>query len=307
MSTKIHPGDEIHIKGFIMNKLYIGGYIGKLGKKHHGKHTSVDNLPKGYPPEHRGKFSKLIRQLRKAGLIVTFPSNGETHVFAIHDVDLIETGVGLANEYLRSVGLPLLPEKLGLRFKKKKWFLIYPKEEKRDWIKIIAFLFSVVGLLLHVWNFYNVWYVPPRAELSILSSNFWYNLEDSNGDFVAHIEGIITNEGKRTTRLVEKEYHVIVDKDGINFDLQNVRPIFLSIDVDENILDPRGSTAFNLIFTIPGFNFVEHNVDQNNFEAFIFQINHDDGIGKLSNEKKIPISWCLAGKPSAIKVSCFSL
>ncbi|MCW4021755.1 MAG: hypothetical protein NWF02_01130 [Candidatus Bathyarchaeota archaeon] len=103
-----------------MNKLYIGGYIGKLGKKHHGRHTSIDNLPKGYPPEHRGKFSKLIKQLGRAGLLVTFPSCGDDHVFAVMDPDSIEIGVKLANDYLHSVGLPLLPEKLGLRFKNKK-------------------------------------------------------------------------------------------------------------------------------------------------------------------------------------------
>jgi len=44
--VKIEEGQETHIKGFIMNKLYIGGFFAKKGKKHHGKHTSVKNLPK---------------------------------------------------------------------------------------------------------------------------------------------------------------------------------------------------------------------------------------------------------------------
>lgn len=120
MSVKIKPGDDIHIKGYIMNKLYIGRYLGKLGKKHHGKHTNIDNLPKGYPPEHRGKFKKLINQLKKANLIIIFPSCGEEHTCAVLDPDALESGVKFANAYLISVGLPPLPEKLGLKFKNEK-------------------------------------------------------------------------------------------------------------------------------------------------------------------------------------------
>jgi hypothetical protein len=119
MSVKIQPGDDTHIKGFILHKLYIGMYFAKPGKKHHGKHTSVKNLPKGYPSEHRGKFSGYIKQLRTAGLIVLFPSCGEDHVCAVLDPDLVDVGLNLVNAYRQSVGLPPLPDRLGLKFKKK--------------------------------------------------------------------------------------------------------------------------------------------------------------------------------------------
>ena len=117
--VKIQPGDEIHVKGFIMNKLYLGGYFAKPGKKHHGKHTNIKNLSKGYPTQHHGKFPRFIRQLKRAGLIIVFPSCGEYHVCAILDPEIVDVGIRLANAFNQSVGLPLLPEKLGLMFKKK--------------------------------------------------------------------------------------------------------------------------------------------------------------------------------------------
>lgn len=118
-AVKIEEGHEVHIKGFIMNKLYMRGYFAKPGKKHHGKHTDVKNLPKSYPPQYRGKFPGIVEQLRKAGLILVFPSCGEHHVCAILDPDLVDIGLNFANAFRQSVGLPLLPDKLGMIFKRK--------------------------------------------------------------------------------------------------------------------------------------------------------------------------------------------
>ena len=117
--ARIEEGHQTHIKGFIMYKLYWGCYFAKPGKKHHGKHMNIKSLPKGYRNQHRGKFPKLIEDLRKEGLILVFPSCGEHHVCAVLDSDLVDIGLQLANVYLQSVGLPLLPDKLGLIFKKK--------------------------------------------------------------------------------------------------------------------------------------------------------------------------------------------
>jgi len=110
--VKIEEGQETHIKGFIMNKLYIGGFFSKKGKKHHGKHTNVKNLPKGYPPKYRGNFSRVVKDLRRAGLIIVFPSCGENHVCAVLDPELVDIGINFVNAYRQSVGLPLLNERL---------------------------------------------------------------------------------------------------------------------------------------------------------------------------------------------------
>ena len=117
--TKLEEGHPEHIKGFILNKLYVSGYFAKQGKKHHGKHTNVKNLPKGYPNKYRGSFSKIVKELKKAGLILVFPSTGEYHVCAILDPNLVDVGLKLVNAYRLSVGLPTLPDKLGMVFKRK--------------------------------------------------------------------------------------------------------------------------------------------------------------------------------------------
>ena len=110
--VKIEEGQDIHIKGFVLNKLYIGGFFSKKGKKHHGKHTNVKNLPKGYPPRYRGNFSRVVKDLKKAGLIIVFPSCGEDHVCAVLDPELVDIGINFTNAYRQSVGLPLLNERL---------------------------------------------------------------------------------------------------------------------------------------------------------------------------------------------------
>lgn len=101
----LEVGKDRHIKGYILNKLYLGGYFCKRGRKHHGRHTSIKNLPKGYPKKHRGKFPKIIGGLRKGGLIVVFPSTGDKHVCAVLAPQKIETGLMICNAYRKSVGL----------------------------------------------------------------------------------------------------------------------------------------------------------------------------------------------------------
>lgn len=105
---KIEEGQREHIRGFIMNKLYMGGYFAKIGKKHHGKHTSTKNLPRGYPLKHRGEFPREVKALRRAGLILVFPSGKEKHVCAVRAPNIIDIGINLANAYRQSVGLPPL-------------------------------------------------------------------------------------------------------------------------------------------------------------------------------------------------------
>lgn len=50
------------IKGKILHKLT------RLGKFSHS-HTSIDNLPKGFPSDIRGKVKDMINELKKEGLL----------------------------------------------------------------------------------------------------------------------------------------------------------------------------------------------------------------------------------------------
>ncbi len=55
------------IKGKILHKLT------RLGKFKHS-HTSIDNLPKGFPGELRGRIKILINELKKEGLLFSKPT-----------------------------------------------------------------------------------------------------------------------------------------------------------------------------------------------------------------------------------------
>ncbi len=96
------------IAGFILNKLYLGHYFAKPGNLKHGKHTEVDNMPKGYDTKQRGKFKRVIDDLKKQGLVLVFKSTGSEHICAILTNEAIERGLKLCNAYRKLVELPPL-------------------------------------------------------------------------------------------------------------------------------------------------------------------------------------------------------
>ncbi len=104
-------GTLSHVKGFIMNKLFEKGCLGSPGA-HHTKHMPVRDLRAGYDPKHHGLFEEAVTQLRREGLVLTFPARtgrgSEDHVVA--NVGRLRTARGLINAYRRDVGLtPLAP------------------------------------------------------------------------------------------------------------------------------------------------------------------------------------------------------
>ena len=56
------------IKGKILHKLT------RLGKFKHS-HTSIDNLPKGFPPEIRKRVKELSKELKKERILLSKPTN----------------------------------------------------------------------------------------------------------------------------------------------------------------------------------------------------------------------------------------
>jgi len=57
----------VDIQKAILAKLYRHGYIG-------GRHTSVDNIPKGFPKHVYGKVKKVAKDLMKQNLIMVKPT-----------------------------------------------------------------------------------------------------------------------------------------------------------------------------------------------------------------------------------------
>ena len=56
------------IKGKILHKLT------RLGKFKHS-HTSIDNLPKGFPGDLKGRVKPLIKELEKEGILLSKPTS----------------------------------------------------------------------------------------------------------------------------------------------------------------------------------------------------------------------------------------
>lgn len=56
------------IKGKILHKL------SRIGKFNHS-HTSVDNLPKGFPVEIRGRAKDMTKELKKEGILFSKPTS----------------------------------------------------------------------------------------------------------------------------------------------------------------------------------------------------------------------------------------
>ena len=56
------------IKGKILHKLT------RLGKFTHS-HTSIDNLPKGFPPEIKDRVRLMVKELKKEGILFSKPTS----------------------------------------------------------------------------------------------------------------------------------------------------------------------------------------------------------------------------------------
>ena len=56
------------IKGKVLHKLT------RLGKFKHS-HTSIDNLPKGFPPEIRGRVKNMAKELKKENILLSKPTS----------------------------------------------------------------------------------------------------------------------------------------------------------------------------------------------------------------------------------------
>jgi hypothetical protein len=67
---------KIHIK--IIRDMFYDGCIG-------GKHTSEDNVIKGFPKSDRGYARDALKELIKENLVIPKKSTREIHVYLNHD------------------------------------------------------------------------------------------------------------------------------------------------------------------------------------------------------------------------------
>jgi hypothetical protein len=65
------------IKGKILHKLI------RMGKFEHS-HTSIDNLPKGFPKDERGRVKFMAKELKKEGILLSKPTSYGEEVSVNH-------------------------------------------------------------------------------------------------------------------------------------------------------------------------------------------------------------------------------
>lgn len=105
--SRLKRGSTEHIRGFLLNKLFNHGCVIRSGGQPRGHH-SITNMKKGYPKEHRGKFEKILQKMKREGLLVLFPhsGDGELHVSAVIDDEIIEKSIEISNTYREAESLP---------------------------------------------------------------------------------------------------------------------------------------------------------------------------------------------------------
>lgn len=64
---------EEDIRRTILRKMLRHEYIG-------GRHTSIDNLPKGFPKSERGRVAQVAEKMLKEGYFIVKPKRDSIHV-----------------------------------------------------------------------------------------------------------------------------------------------------------------------------------------------------------------------------------
>lgn len=160
-------------------------------------------------------------------------------------------------------------------------------EKRTRNIGIIALVLSLLSLSLYGVNTYYLWYVPKRAELSIILTKFSYSI--ASNPLTLNTTGLITNEGSRTTIIkgVEVKFTFLNNKsDLITF---SIGFPYSTVHIGKEILTEKEATNFNYTGLLWSGMVSPYGVAISDFTKFEIVINHDDGIGLLSNSGSKPI------------------
>ncbi len=65
--------DDNALKAAVLRKMLMHRWIG-------GKHTALDNIPKGFPPHVRNDITRAAQELVKEGFIIRKPTSYGEHV-----------------------------------------------------------------------------------------------------------------------------------------------------------------------------------------------------------------------------------
>ncbi len=65
--------EESELKAIVLRKMLMHRWIG-------GKHTAIDNIPKGFPPHIRNDVSHATNELIRGGFIIRKPTSYGEHV-----------------------------------------------------------------------------------------------------------------------------------------------------------------------------------------------------------------------------------
>lgn len=154
-------------------------------------------------------------------------------------------------------------------------------EKKTRNLAIIALVLSVLALLLQGMDIYNQWYVPKRAELSIIFTKFSYSTDNP---LTVNASGLITNEGSRTTLIKDAEARFTFPTNKSTTIMFSIGySPYNAIPIGKETLTIKEYTNFNYTGLIWQGQVSHYGVSLSNFTEFEIVITHDDGIGSLTN------------------------
>lgn len=152
-------------------------------------------------------------------------------------------------------------------------------------LSILAIILSSISISIDVHDQWLKWYVPPRADLSIID-NFVYS-DFSNNTLGISIDGIITNEGERSTVLksytLRYSFHYEYPGDELIISIN--KPI--SNEFYNTNLGMKESTNFTIKHQLNIEEFKEYNITYTDFKEFHIIVTYDDGISQLQSARSL--------------------
>lgn len=153
-------------------------------------------------------------------------------------------------------------------------------KSNKGWVQTyLPLIISIISLIISVNAHRLAWYVPPRAEISIIEETFiCQNLTDS---IYLEINGIFVNEGERDTRIDQIEIkYTFYSPYGNLVKLTDVE----IYQLEKTHLSEKESSPFDII-DILHYNDYEYKIDPNSLGSIEITIIHDDGKGVIKNIK----------------------
>ena len=168
------------------------------------------------------------------------------------------------------------------------WMNILKEIKKRENLPIIIAIIGVAISAFGVVGQYLNWFVPNRAELSIVFEDFSYNHDQQA--LRINLSGVIANVGKRNTLITGVGLcYTFSEQSGSWTVIVELAPNSWSIHFEKQNLKEKETTSFSIVDLLPWDIVLQYGGTPENFESFSLVVSHDDGSECRNNSREIPI------------------